>query len=323
MVTKSDLKNLGHAPFLNFFIGLLDSRHFSSEHSQGPVRILEVGCGSGEFSALVKAHYKERVDAVAIDPSDAILSVNKDSGVDYRRGTIEDIKDEKFDVCLFSKSLHHCHPLEATLKKAFDVLNQNGICIAEEIDWKCVDDKSMAWFTDRLDLINSAKRIQAPTVPSTGHYVHREKDLQHDHAHTHGHDHSHDHDHGHSHSHSHSHGIGHGHGHGDHHGGHNPLQQLLDTSLPGIERWRKIAAKIEPHMSNAQQITEALHKVFGEQNVKVAGAMPWFNSFLVEAGLEQSEIGLATLTTFMAQEDRAIQNGIINALGKNFVAEKK
>lgn len=67
---------------------------------------------TGEFSALVKSHYKDKIAVTAVDPSDAVLSADKDSGVDYRQGTIMDIEG-LFDVCLFAKSLHHCDPLPA------------------------------------------------------------------------------------------------------------------------------------------------------------------------------------------------------------------
>ncbi|ORZ01782.1 S-adenosyl-L-methionine-dependent methyltransferase [Syncephalastrum racemosum] len=156
MPTESDLRYLGHRPFFTFFSNLLDARFFASEHSE-PVRILEIGCGPGEFAHMLKQKYGNKVDIVAIDPGDNVALAQKNyssNGVEYKQATVEDIKeDASFDVCLFSKSLHHCMPLHETVVKTHALLKQHGVCVAEELDRDQVNSKTATWFSDRLDLL--------------------------------------------------------------------------------------------------------------------------------------------------------------------------
>jgi trans-aconitate methyltransferase len=64
---------------------------------------------------IFKDKLKERVDITAIDPSDDIEKAKaKSTGTDvqFERGDIFSFKtDQKFDLVMFTKSLHHCNPV--------------------------------------------------------------------------------------------------------------------------------------------------------------------------------------------------------------------
>ena len=72
----------------------------------------------GHFAALLKDQLKDRIEITAIDPSEEDIKTCGTHNVDvnYLSTTILKMDKEKynehFDVILFSKSLHHCDPLD-------------------------------------------------------------------------------------------------------------------------------------------------------------------------------------------------------------------
>jgi 2-polyprenyl-3-methyl-5-hydroxy-6-metoxy-1,4-benzoquinol methylase len=65
---------------------------------------------------IFKDKYKDKIDLIAIDPSDDIdMAKTKSTGSDvhFERSDIFTYKtDQKFDVVIFTKSLHHCNPVD-------------------------------------------------------------------------------------------------------------------------------------------------------------------------------------------------------------------
>jgi trans-aconitate methyltransferase len=70
---------------------------------------------------IFKDKYKNKVDLIAIDPSDDIekaMAKSIGSDVQFERGDIFTYKtDQKFDVVIFTKSLHHCNPVDKVENK--------------------------------------------------------------------------------------------------------------------------------------------------------------------------------------------------------------
>ncbi len=63
-------------------------------------RILEVGCGSGIISAVIKANTKARVVGIDINPYAAACT--KQNGIDVIRGNLLDCVKGKFDMIIFN-----------------------------------------------------------------------------------------------------------------------------------------------------------------------------------------------------------------------------
>ena len=70
----------------------------------------------GDFALISKETFNGKINITAIDPSDDIEQAFKKSigsDVQFLKEDIFTYKsDEKFDVVLFSKSLHHCNPVD-------------------------------------------------------------------------------------------------------------------------------------------------------------------------------------------------------------------
>ncbi|HEX6386996.1 MAG TPA: class I SAM-dependent methyltransferase, partial [Anaerolineae bacterium] len=73
-----------------------------------PLRILDVGCGTGLVAHRLQAH---GYDVIAIDESAELVEQARALGVTARVAAWPSFADTPFDVILFARSLHHIHPL--------------------------------------------------------------------------------------------------------------------------------------------------------------------------------------------------------------------
>lgn len=82
--------------------------------TNGPVRILEVGCGTGEFAHLLKEHYQDKIDLTAIDPSESSITAakTKTPHINFRLQGVLDCFNTTYDMIICTKSLHHCGDLQ-------------------------------------------------------------------------------------------------------------------------------------------------------------------------------------------------------------------
>ncbi|KAI9251843.1 S-adenosyl-L-methionine-dependent methyltransferase [Phascolomyces articulosus] len=321
------IKYIQHKPFLGFFTDFLDTRYFNEPTNTAPLKVLEVGCGPGHFSALLKKHYQDRIYLTAIDPSeeDITLTTKHNVDVNYIATTAIDMDVEKygetFDVIFFSKSLHHCDPLDATVDQVHRFLKKGGLLVAEEFDRNGITADTARWYFDRLDLLKSGNHLLPPTHKNERTQKHWAEMMDitagtplerwnaffahhhHSHGHNHGHDHGHQHDHQHSHGHHHDH-----HKHKQHH--EEETVQHFKHGLHGED------------MSSYGAMTASIARAFGTE-VKVIDNKPFFQAMIVHHGLEDSEVGKAILETYMIQESAAIKDGNIKGLGVHFVIEKQ
>ncbi len=104
-----------------------------------PARVLEVGAGNGELSAVLRdAGY----DMVAIDPAGegdvvpvALLDLDE--------------PDASFDSALAVVSLHHVEPFEPSCAKLAGLVRPGGTLVVDEFDVARFDEASAAWLVER------------------------------------------------------------------------------------------------------------------------------------------------------------------------------
>ena len=121
-------------------------------------RILEVGCGTGELAARLS---NDGYSVVAIDSdSDSVVAARR-LHVDARIARWPNFADGQFDTILFTRSLHHIHPLAESIKHAAGSLVEGGLIIVEDFAYESADEKTLHWFASALRLLEATGLLSA------------------------------------------------------------------------------------------------------------------------------------------------------------------
>jgi SAM-dependent methyltransferase len=115
-------------------------------------RILEIGCGTGELAARLS----KDASVVAIDSDRDSVTAAQLLGVDARVVTWPDFDEGHFDAVLFTRSLHHIHPLPESIRHAAASLVDGGLIIVEDFAYESTDEKTLHWFSSAIRLLEAS-----------------------------------------------------------------------------------------------------------------------------------------------------------------------
>ena len=119
------------------------------------LRILEVGCGSGDFAVeLMKTGIV--LTALDTDKSAVVSVINK--GVPAQHLDFLSFNDAPFDIIIFTRSLHHIHNLKEALEHSKLLLKKKGKLIIEDFDLEEVDLKTSRWYYDTISILSTIYR---------------------------------------------------------------------------------------------------------------------------------------------------------------------
>jgi len=118
-----------------------------------PLRVLDAGCGRGDLAARLTA---SGFEVTALDSSPQAVRHARALGVPAIHVDFLEYEAAPYDAVLFSRSLHHMHPLPGAVARAFTLLKPGGRLVAEEFARERADRQTAAWFYDVRALLRDA-----------------------------------------------------------------------------------------------------------------------------------------------------------------------
>ena len=149
-------------------------------------QILNVGCGEGYLEKIILENYSPAITGIDMEKPETYPT-------QFIAGDFEtiDFEEQRFDIIIFSLSLHHVKNPKAALRKAKELLKDDGLLFILEIAPKtnflktllfktrilCLDRIHTWTETELKSLITSAglKIIKEHLVPVQGIIIHAEK----------------------------------------------------------------------------------------------------------------------------------------------------
>jgi SAM-dependent methyltransferase len=132
-------------------IALRNTYDFVRANLRAHSRVLDVGCGKGELAARLQ---HDRHQVLAIDESEEAVREARDRGVGAQCCDFVDFQaSESFDAVLFARSLHHIHPLETAVGRAFELLRPGGVLLADEFDHEAMDHDTARWLYGMSEIL--------------------------------------------------------------------------------------------------------------------------------------------------------------------------
>jgi SAM-dependent methyltransferase len=110
-----------------------------------PLRLLEVGCGRGDLAVRLQSL---GYAVTALDLAPEAIGHARAAGLDAVEADFLAYDAEPVDVVLFSRSLHHIHPLERAVARAAALTRPGGLVVGEEFARERIDAETAAWQAD-------------------------------------------------------------------------------------------------------------------------------------------------------------------------------
>ncbi len=126
-------------------------------------RVLEAGCGRG---ALARRLLDAGFAVSAIDASDDAVDAARAAGVEAEKADFLAYRGGPFDAVLFTRSLHHMHPLPLALERAAALLAPGGVLVADEFAVDQMDRDTARWYYELASVLQAADLL-APDPDET------------------------------------------------------------------------------------------------------------------------------------------------------------
>ena len=148
---------------------------FNLLHIQNNLKILEVGCGSGHFTNMIKKYYPT-CDVYGIDLDNNHIKFAKNESkrlnidVNYQVADVSHLpfEDNNFDI-VFSHTLIEHLPFDDFIKEQKRVLKKGGKLVIMRVDMIKNNDKPFLYLEDEINKVYSG--ISYPKIAGVGEYV--------------------------------------------------------------------------------------------------------------------------------------------------------
>ena len=141
-------------------VGTRETFRFVTAHlPSAKARVLEIGCGRGRLATELA---RRGVPVRGLEPDREAAQQARRRGVDVVCAGLLDHEDEPFDLALFSRSLHHIHPLDRAIERVGKLLKPGGTLLVEDFAVEAIDSVTAAWRYETEALLRAAGLPYAP-----------------------------------------------------------------------------------------------------------------------------------------------------------------
>lgn len=115
-------------------VALVDHRLASEGLDRSEIRVLDVGCSTGELLALFQRSGYQRLEGV--DPTPECREIAKQLyGLDIRTAVLSELRaDDPYDVVLFANTLEHIPDLRDALERLVSLVRKDGLIFIQVPD---------------------------------------------------------------------------------------------------------------------------------------------------------------------------------------------
>jgi SAM-dependent methyltransferase len=121
-----------------------------------PTRVLDVGCGPG---AILRRLLDNGYDVVGVDDDEHAVREATEQGLPVVRADWLEFEDTPYDALFFGRSLHHMVPLVEAVAHAHEIMDGNGLLVAEEFAVEAMDRGTATWFYGLDSVLQTAGRL--------------------------------------------------------------------------------------------------------------------------------------------------------------------
>ncbi len=129
---------------------------------EGPVRLLEVGCGQGE---LAEALNGRGYDVLAVDRDAQAVAATRERGVKADQQDFLEYQGGPFETVVFSRTLHELGDVDGGLTRTEAVLADGGVVVVDEFARDWADASTAGFFYDVCYLLAASGVLEPPGGP--------------------------------------------------------------------------------------------------------------------------------------------------------------
>lgn len=119
-------------------------------------RLLEVGCGDGQLAwRLQQLGY----EIIGLDSSAEAIAAATRLGFEARQVVWPHFEAKPFEAILFTRSLHHIHPLIQAVERAAQLLKPFGVVIVDEFAFDDATPATVEWLYGLLCTLESGNKL--------------------------------------------------------------------------------------------------------------------------------------------------------------------
>lgn len=131
---------------------------FIAAHLPSRAALIEVGCGAGHVAVELQ---NRGYQILGVDSDEEAITQARGRGVPVVQASWTAFASAPVDAVVFTRSLHHIHPLQEAVGKAGELLKPTGTLLVEDFAFDGVDTVTIGWFLKVLGS-RTARRLIAP-----------------------------------------------------------------------------------------------------------------------------------------------------------------